>query len=154
MGFSSAIVLKNVLINRSTLPRDLFLKLGDEGYFIEIADRLLVGMPVGEGTHVHPHFFPIERDAENTAALLAEYQKRGLVPADPLTVAAANLLFLRELLPDYPHQTFWWGGVGGRELCYMQCQYADAFDRLTVAVREDGPWSKNFRYVGLPDPNA
>jgi hypothetical protein len=97
------VICRHVIVNnRAKLPYDIFKATK---HHIIACDDVFKAMPIGNGTEVDVLFFKIGRNVSDIE-LDEEYEIRGLVPADPYTLAKVNeddCTFADE----YPHCTHW-----------------------------------------------
>ncbi len=98
----SNLIIRKVKVNRDRTPQTALDATGR----VQYTNRKVVdAMPRGEGEEVEVFFFRLGRFVSD-AELDSEYALRGLVPADPISVAAVN-----EADPAFadekPHGTHW-----------------------------------------------
>jgi len=81
------LIVRTVRVNRSRTPQQAIEATGRE---MNIAPDVLANMPIVEEETVTVTFFCIDRTAFTMAEADEGYRSRGLVPVDPIALAAVN----------------------------------------------------------------
>ncbi len=82
----SACIIRTVKVDRKRTPKEVLKATGRNQY---VTDNVVAKMPKGEGDEVDVVFFKLGRYISDND-LEKEYELRGLIPADPYSVAAVN----------------------------------------------------------------
>jgi len=135
-----------VKVNRTRTPQEALDATGRAQYM----DRKVVdAMPKGEGNEVEVVFFKPDLSERNGFIsdddLEKEFELRGLKPADPVSVAAAN-----EADPDFadekPHSTHWKDAKGN--WCFAAFRrWSDG--RGVYVNRNDLDWGDDWWFAGV-----
>lgn len=133
----SNLITRKVPVNRSLNGKAVLDATGRKQY---INDEVVATMPQGEGDEAEVIFFNLGRYISDDD-LDKEYEKRGLVPTDPFSLAAVNEADL-EFADDHPNGTHWKDANGN--WCYI------AFGRWRgVCVdRYGGEWGGDWWFAG------
>ncbi|HXF43908.1 MAG TPA: hypothetical protein VNK70_00285 [Candidatus Paceibacterota bacterium] len=141
----SNLIIRRVKVDRSRTPQEALDATGRKQY----TNRSVVAaMPRGEGEEVEVIFFNLGRYVSDND-LEKEYELRGLMPADPYSLAAVNGAD-PAFADERPNGTHWKDADG--RWCYA------AFDRhwddgRRVRVNRDGrDWSDDWWFAGLRSP--
>jgi len=137
----SGMIVRPVKVDRTRSPKDILDATGRTQY----TDKGVVkAMPKGEGDEVEVCFFKIGR-AISDDNLESEYALRGLIPADPYSLAQVNADY-PAFADERPNGTHWKDTDG--KWCFA------AFDRWggerSVYVdRSDVSWDDDWWFAGL-----
>ncbi len=134
-------VVRCVPVNRTREPRKALEATGRNLY---VNDDVVATMPKGTGKEAEVVFFNLGRYVSDTD-LDKEYELRGLVPADPYSLAAVN-----EADPTFaekkPHGTHWKDADG--KWCFATFDLWD--DERDVIVDRDGDaWLDGWWFAGV-----
>ena len=80
------VIIRRMRVNRSRSPQEALAATGRKQY---VTDAVVAHMPRGEGDEAEIFFFKVGRWISDDD-LEKEYSSRGLVPADPFSLAAVN----------------------------------------------------------------
>ncbi|MBU1083360.1 hypothetical protein KKE14_02905 [Patescibacteria group bacterium] len=104
----SDLIIRQVKVDRSLTPQEALKATGRKQY---VNDNVVADMPQGEGDEVEVVFFKLGRWIGDNE-LEKEYELRGLIPHDPISLAAVN-----EADPDFadehPNGTHWKDDASG-----------------------------------------
>ena len=92
----------NVKVEGARTPRQI---LEWTGCSVKADDAVLATMPHGSGDKAHLYLFHVGRPLDG-GEMDNEYEIRGLVPADPYTLAAFNQIN-PEFVEEHPNATYW-----------------------------------------------
>lgn len=102
-------------------------------------------MPKGNGEEVKIIFFKVGRDISDDD-LEKEYELRGLIPADPISLATVN-----EIDPtfadEHPNAIHWKDANG--KWCYAAFRRWDGGGRVVSVSRHGSDWSDSLWFAGL-----
>lgn len=144
---SKFIVRRVVKVNRNRPPHEALKATARNLY---VTDSVVAAMPKGEGSETEVIFFKPGPEAYkngwiNDADLDNEYEKRGLKPADPYSLAAVN-----EVDPlfadEYPNSTHWKDADG--KWCYTAFYRWDG-GRSVDVYRDGFGWRDDWWFAGL-----
>lgn len=145
-GIVGALIFRIVKVNRARSPQDALDATGRKQY----TDRSVVdAMPKGEGDKAEVVFFKpdlSERDGFITDDdLEKEYELRGLIPADPYSLAAVN-----EADPAFadekPNATHW-KDAQGKWCCAVFSRWHG--ERGVLVRRDDSDWRGYWWFAGI-----
>lgn len=139
-AFSNTIT-RHVKVDRTRTPQAALAATNRKQY---VTDNVVAAMPKGNGEEVEVFFFKLDRYVSD-AELDKEYGLRGLVPADPYSLAAAN-----EQDPafadEHPNGTHWKDTQN--KWCYAAfCRWGGG--RRVDVYRNDGDWNDLWWFAGL-----
>lgn len=136
----SSMILRHIVVNRTRSPQEAINATGRNKY---LTDDVVASMPQGNGNEADVFFFKLGRDISD-ADLEKEYEMRGLKPADPYALAAAN-----EADPafadDHPNCTHWKDENGN--WCYSAFGRWDGKRNVGVD-RDDYDWRDYWWFAG------
>ncbi len=134
-------IIRTVKVNRKRTPKEVLKATGRTQY---VTDSVVAKMPTGEGDEVDVVFFKLGRfvsdnDLEN------EYALRGLIPADPYSLAAVN-----EADPafadEHPNGTHW----KDKDDKWCFAAFDRWYDERDVLVNRNGSdWLDDWWFAGL-----
>ena len=130
-------IIRHVKVNRARTPQQALDAIGCVQH---INHEVVEDMPRGEGEEVDVHFFLVGH-YKSDEDLEKECESRGLVPADPFSLAAVNeadLVFARE----HPNCTHW--KDKGDRWCYFAC----GGDGVRI-YRRVASWSGSWWFAGV-----
>lgn len=145
----SNLIVRHVTMNRTRTPMEAINATGRNKY---VNDAVVAIMPQGEGDEADMIFFKPDKLAYDKNGLISDdevarqYEMRGLKPADPYLLAAAN-----EQDPafadEHPNATHWKDANGN--WCYAAfCQWS--VDERIVNVRRSGlGWDDDWWFGGV-----
>mgnify|MGYP001578347920 CR=1 FL=1 len=141
---ASEVVRRVTGIDRTFKPSDVIAKVVATGRKSCVDDKVVETMPKGEGENVEVVFFTLgwfisDDDLEK------EYEKRGLKPADPYSLAAIN----RDdpaFADEKPNCTHWKDSKG--KWCYAAFSRWGGGRRVLVR-RRDSAWRDAWWFAGL-----
>ena len=138
----SDMIVRHVKVNRAHSPRQCLEATGRRLY---ADDSVVETMPCGDGEDVEVVFFRVGRFISD-ADLDKEYGLRGLKPADPYSLAQANIDD-PALADDRPNGTHWKDTQG--KWCYAAfCHWHG--ERYVNVNRDDVvAWSGHWWFAGL-----
>lgn len=98
---------QSIIVRRATVDLSLTGKqaLDATGRVQYVNDSVVAEMPRGTSTEVEVHFFKLDRHV-SCAYLVKEYERRGLEPVDPFSLAAMNQAD-PAFADDHPNGTQW-----------------------------------------------
>lgn len=141
----SDLIVRKVTVDRTRTPKKVLDATGRTQY---TTDGVVKAMPKGEGEEVEVVFFKLNGYVSD-ADLEKEYELRGLVPADPYSLAAVN-----EADPafadEHPNGTHW--KDGGDNWCYATFRRWDDVRGVYVG-RGDDDWGGVWFFAGLRKKN-
>jgi hypothetical protein len=140
----SEVVRRVTGIDRILKPADVIIKVVATGRKKYGDDKVIESMPRGEGEDVEVVFFNIGRFV-TPAQLLEEYEKRGLKPADPYSLAAVNLDD-PAFADEKPNATQWQDSAG--KYCYAAF-YRWLDERAVGVDRNAFDWVGHWWFAGL-----
>jgi len=134
-------IVRRVRVDRSRSPKAALEATKRNNY---LNDSVVATMPQGVGEEVDVVFFKIGRYVSD-AELQKEYELRGLIPADPYSLASVN-----ETDPafadDRPNGTHWKDSSG--KWCYAVFYRSDVGRHVNVR-RSDYGWADVWWFAGL-----
>jgi hypothetical protein len=140
----SNLIVPHATVNRKRNPKDALKATGRNLY---VTDDVVKAMPKGAGTEVDVVFFKLDLGGGYISDdnLEKEYELRGLVPADPFSLAAVN-----EADPafadDHPNGTHWKDSSG--KWCF-ETFYRWGDERRVHVDRNDLGWDDDWWFAGL-----
>lgn len=142
----SSLIVRKVNVNRARSPQEALDATGRTQYTTR---KVVDSMPKGEGSNAEVVFFKPDLTKRGNYIsdddLEAEFESRGLAPADPLSVAAVN-----EADPTFadkiPHGTHW-KDANGNWCCAMFNRWYD--ERLVRVNRSAGVWDDGWWFAGV-----
>lgn len=144
----SNIIVRRVRPNRSRTPQAALDATGRKQTLY--TDRKVVdAMPMGEGEETEVFFFKpdlSERNSYLSDDLEVEFALRGLVPADPLSVAAVNEDD-PSLADTHPHGTHWKDADG--KWCSAAFYRLSGDERSVFVSRGDRDWDGAWWFAGV-----
>jgi len=123
-------IVRETRVDRSLLPSEVMSQTGAKEHTVS---DVVKTMPKGIGLGVTVVFFEIVADSRTD--YFKEYAKRGLVPADPFSLAAVNRddsAFCR----THRNLTLWKGSDG--DICHMEFNSTDGSRWVDVRKTRDG----------------
>lgn len=137
----SNLIIRHVAVYRHQTPQSVLDVTGRKTY---INASVVKTMPRGEGAEVEVSFFRVGRDLSDPD-LDKEYTLRGLIPADPYSLAAVNQAD-PAFADDHPNATHWQDADGN--WCYAIFSRWDG-ERYVNVSRRDGAWGDRWWFSGL-----
>lgn len=137
----SNLIIRHVKVNREIPPQEV---LAATGYTQYTNGDVVRDMLKGEGEEVEVIFFKLDRYVSDDE-LEREYALRGLVPADPYSLAAVNRddPTLADAKPNCTH----WKDIEGK-WCFATFNRWDDERNLRV-YRRDAEWGDDWWFAGL-----
>lgn len=133
-------VLRRVTVNRNLTPWEAIAATGCDPYIdLSITERL----PRGTSEEVELVFFQLERHYTTDDELEKEFVRRGLKPADPFALAAANAADFR--LANMPHGTHWKDAHGR----WCDITFDSCSGNRRVRVHTGGDWERYWWFAGV-----
>lgn len=130
--------------DRTFKPADVIAKVVESGRKSYVDNKVVETMPRGEGEQTEVVFFTLGRYISDDD-LKKEYEKRGIKPADPYSLAAIN----RDdpaFADAKPNCTHWKDGDG--KWCYAAFSRWHGGRRVDV-IRNDRDWYGTWWFAGL-----
>ena len=137
----SNIVVRRVNVDRTRTPQEVPKATGRNLY---VNDNVVNAMPKGEGDKAEIRFFKLDRYVSDTD-LDKEYKLRGLKPADPYSLAAANEAD-PSFADNYPNGTHWKDAAG--KWCYAAFRQWRG-ERSVWVDRHVFDWHGGWWFAGL-----
>ncbi|MGJ0531845.1 hypothetical protein [Methylocystis sp.] len=137
----SDMIVRCVRVNRSRSPQEALAATGRKQY---VTDAVVADMPRGDGDEAEIFFFKVGRWISDDD-LEKEYSSRGLVPADPFSLAAVNEVDAT-FADDHPNGTHWKDADG--KWCFATF-YRWSDDERSVSVgRGVSGWLGSWWFAG------
>ena len=137
----SNLITRIVKVDRKRSPQEVLKATGRKQY---VTDSVVAEMPKGEGEETEVIFFNIGRVVSDND-LEKEYELRGLIPADPYSLAAVN-----EADPafadEHPNGTHW-KDAGGNWCFASFGLWVD--DRRVLVYRIGHDWRVDWWFAGV-----
>jgi len=139
---SSGMITRRAKVDPGRTPEQVLNALGRRQY----VDREVVKtMPRGQGAEGDVLFFCAHRSFISDDDLEAEFESRGLVPADPYKVAAVNQDD-PSFADEHPNATHWKDSRG--RWCYFVC-YRLGGERGVDVDRYGHDWDDRWWFAGV-----
>lgn len=138
---ASNIIVRRAKVNRGLSPLEVLRSLNcGRSYSLSAVNS----MPRGKGKETEIFFFQVGRRVNNEGSLEKEYSLRGLVPADPYSLAAVNGDD-PTFRADHPNCTHWKDSAG--DWCYMSFTNSNGVEvnhRMATAG-----WNASWWFAGI-----
>jgi len=137
----SNMIVRHVKVDRSLDPGAMLDATGRQQYTDE---NVVKEMPKGEGEETDVYFFKLDRYVSDDD-LEKEYASRGLIPADPYTLAAVNRDD-KSFADEHPNGTHW--KDAGGDWCFAAFRRWRG-EREVFVDRDDCDWHDSWCFAGL-----